>query len=79
MVYSYTKFHKNILNRFSYEADMISIMVNKKGHHSVSTVHIRGVTVIVLCTSSNHGLHLYQVLQNYIALSDMERTRFQYQ
>ena len=42
---------------------MVSILIIK-GHNSIKTVH--GVTVLVLCTSSNHGLHLYQILQKYL-------------
>ena len=33
------------------------------GHYSVDLVH--GVTVIVLCISSDHGLYLYQVSRKY--------------
>ena len=34
------------------------------GHNSVNTVH--GVTVLALCTVSDHGLYLYQVLSKYL-------------
>ena len=43
----------------SYGADTISILINTKKHNSVKTT--QGVTVLVLCRLSNHGLHLYQV------------------
>ena len=38
---------------------MISILILTKGHNSVNIA--RGVTVLVLSTSTAHGLHLYQV------------------
>ena len=34
------------------------------GHNSVNIVH--GVTVLALCTSSDHGLYFYHVLQKYL-------------
>ena len=43
---------------------MFSILIITKGHSSVNIA--RGVTVLVLCTSSNHGLHLYQVCCKYL-------------
>ena len=33
-------------------------------HNSVNIVH--GVTILALCTSSDHGLYLYQVLPKYL-------------
>ena len=60
MVYISTKFRENILNGLSYGADTISILFITKGRNSVNIA--RGITVLVLCTSSDHGLHLYQVL-----------------
>ena len=55
-----TKFHENMLHgikvigwtRFSFEK-------NQRGHNSVENVG--GVTVLLLCTSSDDGLYLYQV------------------
>ena len=53
------------LERFrSYGTYTISLLFITKGHNSVNIA--RGVTVIVLCTSSDYGLHLYQVLQKYL-------------
>ena len=43
----------------SYRADTISIRNILKGHNSVKNVG--GITVLVLCTSSDNGLYLYQV------------------
>ena len=37
--------------------DTISILIITMGHNSIDLVH--GVTVLVLCISSDHGLHLY--------------------
>ena len=37
---------------------MISILIITKGHYSVNIA--RRVVVLFLCTSSNHGLYLYQ-------------------
>ena len=34
------------------------------GHNSINRVH--GVVVLILCISSDHGLHLYQVLWKYL-------------
>ena len=53
------------LERFqSYGADTISILIMTKGHNSTNIAH--GVTVLVLLTLSNHGLHLYQVSWKYL-------------
>ena len=38
---------------------MTSILFITKGHNSTNIA--RGVTILVLCTSSDHGLHLKQV------------------
>ena len=38
---------------------MISILKISKGNNSVKNVG--GVTVLNLCTSSDHAIHLYQV------------------
>ena len=38
---------------------MISILIITKGQNSVNIA--RRVIILVLCTSSNHGLHLYHV------------------
>ena len=48
----------------SYGADTISILIITKRHNFVDIAH--GVTVLVLCTSSDHGLHLYQVSRKYL-------------
>ena len=50
---------------------MISIPKISKGNNSAKNVG--GVTVVNLCTSSNHALHLYQVISNGIKV--MDRTR----
>ena len=39
------------------------------GHNSVEIV--RGFTVLVLCTSFNHALHLYQVSRNDLERSEL--------
>ena len=46
--------------------DTISILIITVRHNSVNLVH--GVSVLVLCISSDHGLHLYQVSQKYLEL-----------
>ena len=52
---------RNYLKRYqSYRADTISILKITKGNNSAKNVG--GVTVVDLCTSSGHALHLYQVL-----------------
>ena len=38
---------------------MISIRKISKGHNSV--INVGGVSVLVLCTSSDDGLYLYQI------------------
>ena len=58
MVYISTKFHENILGGI--KADTVFI----KGHNSVKNVG--GVTVLVLCKSSDDGLYLYQVSRQYL-------------
>ena len=50
----------------SYGGGMISILIITKGHNSINIAC--GVTILVLCTSSNHCLLLYQVLQKYFEL-----------
>ena len=51
---------RNYLKRYqSYRADTISILKITKGNNSAKNVG--GVTVVNLCTSSDHGLYLYQV------------------
>ena len=42
-----------------YRADTISIPKISKGN--ISAKNVGGVTVVNLCTSSDHGLYLYQV------------------
>ena len=55
----------NYLERYqSYRADTISIPKISKGNNSAKKVG--GVTVVNLCTSSDHGLYLYQVSWNYL-------------
>ena len=56
VLYISTKFHENILHgmKFIERTGKIS-----KGHNSVKNVG--GVSVLVLCTSSDDGLYLYQV------------------
>ena len=55
----------NYLERYqSYWADTISIPKISKGNNSAKNVG--GVTVLNLCTSSDHALHLYQVSWNYL-------------
>ena len=48
----------------SYEADKISKVIIIKGHFSLKI--LSGVTVLIHPILSNHGLHLYQVLQKYL-------------
>ena len=43
---------------------MISIVIFSKGHNSVKNVD--GVMVLVLCTSSDNALYLYQDLCKYL-------------
>ena len=53
------------IERFqTYGADTTSILIITKGYNSVKIVY--GVTVLVLCTSSNYAGHLYQVSQKYL-------------
>ena len=55
----------NYLERYqSYRADTISILKISKGNNSAKNVG--GVTVVNLCTSSDHGLYLCQVSWNYL-------------
>ena len=55
----------NYLERYqSYRADTISILKISKGNNSAKNVG--GVTVVNLCTSSDHGLYLYYVSWNYL-------------
>ena len=55
----------NYLERYqSYWADTISIPKISKGNNSAKNVG--GVTVVNLCTLSDHALHLYQVSWNYL-------------
>ena len=55
----------NYLKRYqSYRADTISIQKISKGNNSAKNVG--GVTVVNLCTSSDHALYLCQVLWNYL-------------
>ena len=55
----------NYLERYqSYRVDTISIPKISKGNNSAKNVG--GVMVVNLCTSSDHGLYLYQVSWNYL-------------
>ena len=55
----------NYLERYqSYRADTISILKISKGNNSAKNVG--GVTVLNLCTSSDHALYLCQVSWNYL-------------
>ena len=69
MVCTCTKFGEDILNGLRVRADMISILIITKGLHSVNIVS--GVTVLVLCTSSDHE-YLYARKLNpiYVLLFD---------
>ena len=60
MVYTCTKFHE-LHSRWylNYRVDTIFIANISKGHHSVDNVD--GVTVLVLCTSSDVDLYFYKV------------------
>ena len=56
---------------------MISILIITKETNSVNIAH--RVIAFVPCTSSDHGLYLYQVSCNILnGFRAMERTRFQY-
>ena len=44
--------------------DTLSILIFTRRHNSITIVH--GVTLLVLCISSDHGLHLYQVSRKYL-------------
>ena len=60
VVYTCTKFHENILNGIKViERTWFSWDKNSKGHNSVKNEG--GLTVLVLCTSSDDGLYLYKV------------------
>ena len=55
----------NYLKRYqSYRADTISILKISMGNNSAKNVG--GVTVVNLCTSSDHALYFYQVSWNYL-------------
>ena len=63
------------LERFkSYGADTISLLISTKWHDSINIAP--GVTVLILCTSSDHGLYLYQVPNISNGLRALEWTRF---
>ena len=59
MLYIVPSFVKYLKGYQSYRADTISILKITKGNNSAKNVG--GVTVVNLCTSSDHALHLYQV------------------
>ena len=55
----------NYLERYqSYRAATISILKISKGNNS--TKNVGGVTVVNLCTSSDHGLYFFQVSWNHL-------------
>ena len=57
----------------SYGADTISKLIITKKHNSVNIA--RGITVLVLCTSSDHGLHFTKLGENILnGLRGMGRT-----
>ena len=58
MLYICTKFHENIHTVFSYRADTIFIHKISKGDFFFFA---NGVTILVLGTSDDDALHLYQV------------------
>ena len=75
MLYISTKFC-DILERYqSYRADMISILKISKGNNSPKNVG--GVTVVNLCTSSDHGLYICAKFREIISngIKFMEPTR----
>ena len=59
MLYISTKFCEIILNGIKVIERTQSILKISKGNNSAKNVG--GVTVVNLCTSSDHGLYLYQV------------------
>ena len=63
MVYIFIQFRKNIKQFQSYGADTLSILFITKVYNSL--IILPGVTDLVLCTSSNHCLHLYHVPGKY--------------
>ena len=49
-------------------------LISSKGHNSVKKVG--GVTILVLCTSADNGLYLYQFHENILnGIRVMERTQ----
>ena len=58
VVYISTKFHENILDGIKVIERTIFLAKISKGHNSVKNVG--RVTDLVLCTSSDDGLYLYQ-------------------
>ena len=60
MIYICSKFHENITGDLRViERTQFSIVKFSKGHNFVKNVG--GVTVLVLCTSFDNALYLYQV------------------
>ena len=60
VVYISTKVHEKYSRRYqSYRANTVFIRKFSKGHNSLKNVG--GVTVLVLCTSSDDGLYFYNV------------------
>ena len=60
MVYIYDRFRENILDSLRVMA--ISLLIHIKGHNSLN-ITCRAI-VLVICTLSNHDLHLFQVCEN---------------
>ena len=63
-LYFYQVLWNNLERYQSYRADRISIPKISKGNNSAKNVG--GVTVVNLCKSSDHALHLCQVSWNYL-------------
>ena len=67
MVYICTKFYENILHGIKViEQTKFSKEKNSKGHNSIKNVG--GVTVLVLCTSSDGGLYFVQSFMKIVSM-----------
>ena len=64
IVQSWSTFVPSVMKFQSYGVDTISILIITTGHNSVNLLH--GVTVFILCISSDHGLQLCQVSRKYL-------------
>ena len=60
VIYICTKFHEIFWTVFKLKSGHGFHMKNFKGHNSVEK-NGGGVTVLILCTSSDRGLYLYKV------------------